>query len=298
MEFEDTNVSPELAVNHHLNDNMSIFFAYKEGFKSGGIDNSALPTGMLRPANPDFPGFLIYQSEEAEGFEVGMKGNFLDSALRLNATLFTYEYSDLQVQLFNSSLINFQTFNASALETSGFEFDALWHTGIEGLTVRTAWAWTETEYSKDFINATSQNLKGESGAGNAEVAGYVGFTLDLPMSGSWRYSFSADTRYTGEYPWTATLNPFMQDKFWLVDVAVSIYSDNGQHRFNLIGRNLGDEIYVIGGGAAPGRCVDYKPPAAMGALATCAEGPPANSLDQNAITSLGRTVALEYRFAL
>ena len=100
LEFSDSNVSPEVAINHYLTDDISVFAAYKEGFKSGGVDNSALPTAALNPAvnGGDFS-FLVYDSEEAEGFEIGMKANFLDGAMRFNATAFSYEYSDLQVQL-------------------------------------------------------------------------------------------------------------------------------------------------------------------------------------------------------
>ncbi|MYK84610.1 MAG: TonB-dependent receptor, partial [Gammaproteobacteria bacterium] len=144
LEFDDDNLSPEAAINYYLNDDVSVYLSYKQGFKSGGVDNSALPTAALNPAvnGGDFS-FLIYESEEAEGFEAGLKGRFLDSALRFNATAFVYEYSDLQVQLFDSTIIQFSTFNASALETYGVEFDAQWNTNIEGLTLRGAWAWTD-----------------------------------------------------------------------------------------------------------------------------------------------------------
>ena len=36
----------------------------------------------------------------------------MDGAMRFSATAFTYEYSDLQVQLFDSTIIQFSTFNA------------------------------------------------------------------------------------------------------------------------------------------------------------------------------------------
>ncbi|MCY4563880.1 MAG: TonB-dependent receptor, partial [Gammaproteobacteria bacterium] len=174
LEFKDDNISPEVAINYYLNDEVSVYLSYKQGFKSGGIDNSALPTAALQPANPAFPDFLIYESEEAEGFEAGLKGRFMDGAMRFSATAFTYEYSDLQVQLFDSTIIQFSTFNASALETQGIEFDMLWNTDIEGLTIRSAWAWTDTTYSEDFIVATGENLKGEDGAGSADFTGFMG----------------------------------------------------------------------------------------------------------------------------
>jgi iron complex outermembrane receptor protein len=302
LDFDDTNVSPEFAINHYLNDSISVFAAYKKGFKSGGIDNSALPTASLNSAAPGFQGFgfLQYKSEEAAGQEVGLKARLLDDSLQLNATAFSYEYTDLQVQLFDSTNIQFKTFNASALETQGFEFDALFNTDIEGLTLRTAWAWTDTVYSKDFINATGENLKGQDGAGSADVAGYVGFSLDRPLNSGWRFDLSADARYTGEYAWTATSNPFIQDGFWVMDAAVRLYSEDERHELALIARNLADEIYIIGGGAIPGRCpnptLNTNPAIPLYAFCDNSGGP--NGLDQAANTPLGRTLTLQYRFKI
>ena len=60
LEFDDTNLSPEIALNWYVTDDISVFAAYKQGFKSGGIDNSALPTNSLSPSNPNFPNFLKF----------------------------------------------------------------------------------------------------------------------------------------------------------------------------------------------------------------------------------------------
>lgn len=287
LEFEDDNISPEVSLNYHVTDDISAYVSYKEGFKSGGIDNSALPTAALNPLSPTFDGFgfLIYESEVAKGFEGGVKANLLDGAMRFNASAFSYEYSDLQVQLFDSTIIQFQTFNASALETQGVEFDMLWYTNVEGLTVRSAWAYTDTKYSEDFVNATGENLKGQDGAGSADITGFLGATFDTQLgSSAWRMSLSADARFTGDYAWTPTVDPFMQDSFWIYDAAISVYSEDSRHQFNLIGRNVGDEIYISGGGAIPGRIP--------------MDNTSANSLDQAATTNQGRTISLQYRFSL
>ena len=297
LEFDDDDISPEIAANYYLTDDISIFAAYKEGFKSGGIDNSALPTAALNQNAPGFDGFgfLVYESEKAEGYEFGMKGNFLNGSMRINATLFSFEYSDLQVQLFDSTIIQFQTFNASALETQGLEFDLLWNTDVEGLTVRSAWAYTDTEYTDDFFTATGENLKGEPGAGNAEITGFIGATYDRGLNDNWRISLSADARFTDDYAWTATLNPFEQDSFWTADASIRLYSENGKFEFALIGRNISDEIYIIGGGAQPGGCPNANPAAAP---FSCDNSGGANSLDQAATTPLGRTVSFQFRYRL
>ena len=52
-----------------------------------------------------------------------------------NATIFSYEYTDLQVQLSIQPLFS-SVHSAAALETEGFEFDLLWQTDIDGLTIR------------------------------------------------------------------------------------------------------------------------------------------------------------------
>ncbi len=285
LEFDDENTSPEVALNYYINDNISVFAAYKEAFKSGGIDNSALPTAALNPAvnGGDFS-FLEYQSEESDGWEIGTKANLMDGALRVNATIYSYEYSDLQVQLFDSTNIQFETFNASALEAQGAEMDFTYLTDFEGLSLRGAWAFNEVEYTDDFINATGENLKGLDGAGNAEVSGYIGFTLDREFTDGWRFSFSMDARYSDDYSITVTRNPLKQDSFWITDAALSIYSADNRHEFSLIGRNIGDEIYAVTAGAIPGR------------LPLNNTG--ANSLDQAATTMLGRSISVQYRFTM
>ncbi len=291
LEFDDSNTSPEIAVTHHWNDDVSFYVSYKEGFKSGGVDNSALPTAALGAAavSGDFS-FLIYDSEESEGWEIGMKGNFFDNAVRLNATAFTYDYIDLQSQLFDSQIIQFFTSNAETVTTEGFEFDLLWQTDIDGLSVRSAWAWTEAEVSESFINATGQDLKGTKLVGNAEIAGFVGFTYDFSVADNWRMSVSSDARYTDDYRWTATLPGYDQDSFWLWDAAVSMYSDDGRHEFSVIGRNLSDEIYSVGGGNIPGRCPIVTTPGCEAVIS--------DLQDQIAYVPLGRQVLVRYKFTL
>lgn len=293
LKFKDDNLSPEIAVNWYVTPDISVFGSYKEGFKSGGVDNSALPTNSLDPAqNPNFPDFLIYESEEASGFEFGVKAQMMDGALRANASIFQYKYDDLQVQLFNSQLIQFQTFNASELTTEGFEMDVLYITPIEGLTLRGAIAWTDTSYSKDFINATGENLKGQDGALSAETAGSAGISYDFAVTDAWRMDIALDGRYNSGYAITATTNPLKQEAYWLLDAAIRAYTADEKYELSLIGRNLTDEIYAQGSGARPGAC--FRANAAAGPGARCTPTI-ANNQDQVVTTSLGVEYVLQFR---
>lgn len=294
LEFKDSNWSPEVALNYYITPEVSVYAAYKQGFKSGGIDNSALPTNALNPNSESFEGFdfLIYESEEAEGFEVGMKGRFLDNSLRINASAFYYEYSDLQVQLFNSVIIQFETFNASELLSRGIEADWLWLTPVDGLAIRGNIAITDTGYEKDFFNASGENLKGQDSPGNADLAGAIGFSYDWGLGGSgWRSDLSADARYNDGYVWTNTLNPFTQSSFWTLDAALNFYSADDRYELSFIGRNLTNKIVAQGGGARPGACANNQALVPFGCDTTVG----ANGQDQVTYTTFGRSLTAQFR---
>ena len=290
LEFEDSNVSPEVAVNYYLTDDTSIYFAYKKAFKSGGIDNSALPTASLNVNSPAFAGFdaLIYDSEEVDGFEIGLKSNLLDNSMRLNATYFKYEYTDLQVQLFDAVAIQFSTFNAGAVEIEGFEADLLWYTDVPGLTLRGQFAWIDATNTGDFFNTSGVNLKGSERSYSPEIAGSLGFSYDSSLGAGWRYNISSDARYSDDYGWGVYVNSPRQDSYWMNDAALSLYSEDGTHSFNLIGRNLGDEIVIVTGGSIPGRVATRTVPGIESALLQ----------DQAVTTQLGRTITFQYKFRL
>lgn len=284
LKFEDDNLSPELAINWYLTPEISVYGAYKEAFKSGGIDNSALPTAALSTTNPDFPEFLIYDSEQAKGFEFGVKARLLEGAMFVNASVYSYEYSDLQVQRFDPVAIQFETLNASELTAEGLEFDVMWATPIEGLTLRSAMAFTNTKYTDDFF-VTGVNIKGEDRSSNADFAGNLGLSYDFQLLTAWRMNLSLDTRYNEGYNLDDTAAPVYQRSYWLTDAAVKLYSEDDHYELSVIGRNLGDETVAYGAGGRPGACPSSSNPAVA-----CGTGP----VDQIATTSLGRQLTMQF----
>jgi hypothetical protein len=76
-----------------------------------------------------------------------------------------------------------------------------------------------------------------------------------------------------------------QDAFWINDVSLSLYTEDNKHSFNLIGRNLGDEIVIVTGGAIPGRISTQS-------------GVSALIQDQALTTQQGRTVTLQYKYRM
>ena len=290
LEFDDSEITPEISLNWSLNDNVGLFLAYKTGYKSGGFDNSALPSATLGSGDV---GPLLYESETGEGFEGGIKSVLMDNALRFNATAFYYVYEDLQVQLFNAVAIQFDTFNAGELTTQGAEADFAWATGIDGLTVYGAIALTDAEYSKTFINNEGDDLNGRTPARTADVAGNIGFNFETSISNNWNLGLSAAAQFSDAYGLQDVIGSQEQDSFWLYDASLRFFSADSRYEVALIGRNLGDEVVGYSQQSRPFAC------GSSGTPGVCVSPPLSNAgLDQVTTTGIGRQYAIQltYRY--
>ena len=92
---------------------------------------------------------FTFDPETASGFEVGVKSTLLDNQLRLNATLYSYEFEDLQLDYFDSAAIVFLTINAGQATSEGFEVDMEYAPfSMPGLTLRGTLAYNKAEYDQ------------------------------------------------------------------------------------------------------------------------------------------------------
>ncbi|MEM7099304.1 MAG: TonB-dependent receptor [Pseudomonadota bacterium] len=265
IEFDDDNISPEVSFLYALNDNVNLFAAYKSGYKSGGIDNSALPSASLAAAaaSGDF-GELIYETEEGDGFEVGMKGRFNDGTLRLDVTAFRYVYEDLQIQSFNASTIQFSTSNAGELVSQGLEANFTWLPEVEGLSIYGAFSFLNAEFSDSFIPEppagitdpaviAQYDLDGRAVSGASDYAFNVGLDYETALGDTGlQWGYGLNTSYSDEYE-TQNEDPvgFVQDSFWLVNARIFLGDQDGTWRVSLVGNNLTDELYVTTSGGRP-----------------------------------------------
>jgi iron complex outermembrane receptor protein len=81
-----TQTNPMVSLSYDLRDNMMVYATYQEGFRGGGT--TARPTATTR---------VPFGPESLENIEIGIKSDLLDGRLRLNASIFDMNYSDLQI---------------------------------------------------------------------------------------------------------------------------------------------------------------------------------------------------------
>jgi iron complex outermembrane receptor protein len=292
IRFHDSNVSPEVSLRYKASDDINLYAAYKTGFKSGGIDNSALPSNSLSAAalSGDFSS-LIYKSEIGKGGEVGIKSQFANRTLTLNASAFYYRFTDLQIQVFNAVAVQFVTKNAGQLTTKGFDLEFGWRTPVEGLRLSSSLAYTDATFTKDFFGTTGQNLKGRRVARAPEFAGNVAFDLAVPVGDALQFGMNGNMQWVSSYfTNNDRLTDLKQPSYVTFDGSISIGDPKGAWKLSLVGVNLTNKIYTITSGGRP----FLAPPGGYGTPGTATYVPAGDDLAVS--QNRGRQVFVEASF--
>ncbi|WP_408588098.1 TonB-dependent receptor [Novosphingobium sp.] len=259
IRFDDDNLSPEVSLRYKINPDVNVYASYKTGFKSGGIDNSALPTLGLLGLNSSDPAVkaaaesgIKYKSESAKGGEIGIKSQLDDRRMTLNASAFYYVFKDLQVQNFDAVAIQFITLNAGEVTTKGAEVNWSWRTPLEGLALSANLAYTHAKYTKTFLSGLGQDLKGRDAPRAPHWAGNVAFDYAAPLTDALELGLSGNLTFTSSYLAAQDSNDdYRQDGYATVDGSISIGAPGGRWKLALVGTNLTNKLWVNTAGGRP-----------------------------------------------
>ncbi|MFK8050664.1 MAG: TonB-dependent receptor [Halioglobus sp.] len=121
------------------------YFSFSRGYKGGGFNPAFDPQ--------DFPGASThFEPEFVNAFEVGTKNLLLDDTLQANASVFFYDYEDLQV----SKIVNRTSFNENSdAEIYGAELELAWAPDQHWL-LNGNFAYLKTEVS-DLLSVDTRN---------------------------------------------------------------------------------------------------------------------------------------------
>ncbi|MGQ8366097.1 TonB-dependent receptor [Glaciecola sp. 1036] len=182
-------------------DDVLLYATYSEGFRppvtnrvGGGLSSSQAGA---------FEGFRIpvYSlTDTLKNYELGMKGDFLDGILRVNATAYRSDITDLQTSRFDPTNISFLVFtdNVGDAEITGLDADLTW-LATDNLVINAAFSLLDTELTS--INPELEGIALPVGAELPYSANFSGnlraryfFELEDGMEGFVNASIS----YTGD----------------------------------------------------------------------------------------------------
>lgn len=131
-------VSWKLVGDYYLTEDSMVYLSVTNGFKSGGWSTDSLQ---------------LVDQEEVMTYELGLKSQLLDNALRINLAAFYNDYTDLQV---NGSIdgAGFTRVNAGEVESYGVELEVTW-APIDSLDFNVYVATLDGKYKKIDGVATS-----------------------------------------------------------------------------------------------------------------------------------------------
>ena len=235
-EVKDDELSGKLALVHDITDNVSTYYSYARGYKSGGY-NAGYTASPLAAANSE------YDPEKVDSWEIGARINFMEDDGRLNLSAFYYDYKKQQIFV--------------QIQNNGAPFGVLRNAGDSTLYGLEA----ELDYS--FNDNWSLDLN-VGYLPKAEIADFqeedvtaiearLPYASEWDISGAinWEQEFGKGTinallgfNYQSEYYFDQNENPYTeQEGYTLWNGRVSYKLDSGLS-FGIWGKNLFDQEYA------------------------------------------------------
>ena len=166
-----SDVSPRLVLDYKLTPDMMVFGSATKGYQSGGF-NALSVAGK-------------YEPETMRNFEVGIKSNFREQHLLLNASLFNYKFSNLQslslVQ--NGSPIPTYQVTPSDQVATGVDLEANWRP-VRDLRLSFSSEYIDQTY-RNYVNPEGVNLNNQpAGTPFWSAAAMIDYTIRNVSGGS------------------------------------------------------------------------------------------------------------------
>jgi len=221
-------------------DNVMYYGTVSTGYKSGGFAGSqGVASAATNPVEP----------EDVSNYEIGLKGDFVDNTLRINASLFFMDYKDLQVVRFGpvpgSAFGTFQTTNVGSADITGLEVDYFWQ-ATENFSISGYYAYLDSEIDGLTLNTADgpTDFSGLPLRQSPENSYNVVLNYVLP-TGHGDYGFRLQYSHVddqfNDYP---TLTETVIEEADLLDASIGWTSQQGMYQLLLWGKNLTDERYV------------------------------------------------------
>ncbi|MEH8021560.1 TonB-dependent receptor [Rheinheimera metallidurans] len=251
--------SPRIGAEYQYSRDLMLYGSYTDGFKSGGFDMRA-----NQAINPDAS--KPYQEETVDTFELGMKSEWLDQRLRVNASVFMSSYDDMQVTVQRAVetspgvvTVASQVLNAASADINGVELEAQFAV-TNDFELSMIVGYLDASFNKvEFFDPTQQKV--------VDVSNVWAFanTPELTATLAGKYSIATEI---GEFVITANMAHRSETQIFEVpsvldyggysvfNAGVNWYSNDGHWDVALQGKNLGDKQARIAGYNFAGPALD------------------------------------------
>lgn len=230
---EDTNFSTKLNLSWHINDDSLVYITRSEGFRQGGGNSTIVPVVSDIPPT--------YEADESENWELGIKSDWLDHKLRINAALYRVDWDNMQ---FEDRVNGFSyTNNVGAAKIEGLEFDVTVAPNEE-LTLGFGGNFANAELTKDGPSGggAAQPRKGNEIPQVPNFTGFVFARYEQELSNDMKAHYQMNANYkSGSATEFNTGNDFYHviDSYAQINLSAGV--SNEKWNATLFVNNLSDQ---------------------------------------------------------
>lgn len=229
---EWSNVTPKVGFQWQIGDSAQVYSFWSKGFRSGGFNFRNAKPNVIPPGPTD--------EEENITVELGVKTDFYDGRMRLNAAIFHNEIEGMQRELNigDPDVVVLQgTINAGDVTIKGIEIDFV---GLltDNFSVNASYGYQDGKYTT--VNPAFAAFLGPDLPRLAPSNYSVGISWDMPLSNSGLINFASNYSFREEHPYNDSNSEIYDDQKRL-SAAINWFLPNDSWQFSLYGKNLTDE---------------------------------------------------------
>lgn len=222
-----SNTTYNLALNNQFTADVMGYVSYSTGFKSGGWSPDCFGAAAC---------FLPVDEEELDAIEFGIRSDWFENRLRVNATYFMNNYDNLQIA---SSVpgLGFTRFNVDEVEISGVEVE-LTYEATDSLIINVTLGTIDAEYKKLTLDQAG-GLTNNGTSPGCDGAVSIDCALDLELKNAPEYKGSIGFTYSGE---VANGSLVSHIDFSFEDDSYSLVANAPEHALTSVGTIINARI--------------------------------------------------------
>jgi iron complex outermembrane receptor protein len=251
---QDDQISWDLSLNYFLSDKTSLFTRIADGFRAPSIQGRDVAF-LGQPSTAE--------SETIISYEAGLKSDFLDSKVRVNAALFYYEIDGFQLSAIGGATNSNRLLNADKGTGKGFEVD-LQAVPTDNIKITTGLSYNETEIKdRNLFTAVcgsqqctptdpldsngNANINGNPFPGAPETSFNLTFRYQVPTNAGGLWYVFTDWVYQGEMNLALyESEEFVTDTQFEGGLRVGFEKPGQGYDIAMFARNITDEDNVKG----------------------------------------------------
>ena len=257
-------ITPEYKINRQ----QRVFFKYAHGVKSGGFNTAATNLASVNTVDP----------EKLDSYEAGYKSELLDGQLNFNATVFHYDYKNVQVNVVGFNALAGTTVsylqNAQKAGINGAEIE-IQARPLPALVLNSSLGLLRTKYSALKVLNGGPDLSGNELVRSPHLTAQVAADYSIGLDSGARVVLGGDVRYVSRQhyyvdPQSTARDVLNQGGYGLANARVTWSSPGDKYSFSGYVNNLTDKGYknhalpAYQSGVVNGDSVYWAPPRTVG----------------------------------